>query len=223
MPTEICFVHVPKAAGTSVRADAARVLAPLTEIHSGRNLVCYTSAARPDVILTLIGHAARDGDYVTLASYKERHPNCFAVAFSRNPYDRLVSAFFYLASGGMTDEDRQDGQRYVVPYAGDFQRFVHEQFRAGQPLRIFEQVHMRPQVAWLCHRGRRLMVDYLGHAERVADDYRRLNALLGLDLGTPAHENRSAHGPWSDYYDRELRTLVYQAYRNDFEVLGYAG
>ncbi|HEC05394.1 MAG TPA: hypothetical protein ENJ12_00950, partial [Thiolapillus brandeum] len=110
--------------------------------------------------IPVIGHDIRQPDYVSLARYKaDMDPDCFAFAFVRNPWDRLVSTFFYLKKGGDNEDDRKDAEKYL-PYE-DFRTFVLEAFRGRE---IFEQLHLRPQYTWLSD-GDRLVVDSVGRFE----------------------------------------------------------
>jgi hypothetical protein len=218
---EICFVHVPKTGGHSLLADGVAALGRVEIATEGQNYFNYRVIQRPDLTLTYIGHDARLNNYMTIARYKKQHPNCFAFAFARNPYDRLVSAFHYLSKGGMNEADRYDSAMYVRAYEGDFRRFVFHALAGPEPLRIFQQIHLRPQLDWLCDEAGRIVIDYLGRFESMESAYGELGCRLGIALPPPSHENKSEHLHYENYYDESLRALVARAYRADFERLGY--
>jgi hypothetical protein len=218
---EVCFVHVPKSGGHSLVADGITALGGAEVAIKGQNYLTYRFKQRPDLIVTYIGHEGRLTNYMTIARYKRQRPHCFAFAFARNPYDRLVSAFHYLSKGGMNEEDQRDSVEYVREYEGDFRRFVLHALAGPEPPRIFRQIHLRPQVDWLCDESGRIVVDYLGHSESIASGYEELERRLGVTLPVPSHKNTSDHGHYETYYDERLRALVAQAYRDDFERLGY--
>lgn len=73
--SQCIFIHIPKTAGTSVA-------------------------------LTLFGHGSR---HVPWFRYQQANPvkyrRYFKFAFVRNPWDRLVSSYFYLQKGGMSEAD----------------------------------------------------------------------------------------------------------------------
>ena len=218
---EICFVHVPKTGGHSLLADGFTALGGVEVATEGPNYLTYRVKQRPGMTVTYIGHNDRVDNYMTLARYKQQHPQCFAFAFARNPYDRLVSAFHYLTKGGINEHDQRDSVEYVRGYQGDFRRFVMGALAGPEPPKIFRQIHLRPQVDWLCDESGRLLVDYLGHVESIASAYGEIGRLLGVALSAPSRANKSHHSHYETYYDDAMRTLVARAYHADFERLGY--
>jgi hypothetical protein len=218
---EVCFVHVPKTGGHSLLAAAVAALGRVEIASAGQNYFNYRVTHRPDLTLTYIGHEGRLNNYMTIARYKKQHPNCFAFAFTRNPYDRLVSAFHYLSKGGMNEADRYDSAMYLRAYEGDFRRFVLHALGGPEPPRIFQQIHLRPQLDWLCDEAGRIVIDYLGRFESMESAYGELGCRLGIALPPPSHENKSEHLHYENYYDESMRALVARAYRADFERLGY--
>lgn len=219
---EICFVHVPKTGGNSLSVDIVAALGAVEVMTEGPNFVTYRVPQRPDLRVTYIGHNGRLDNYMTVARYKKQHPGCFAFALARNPYDRLVSAFHYLSQGGLNEEDLRDGVEYLGPYEGDFRRFVQDALSEPATPKIFQQIHLRPQVDWLCDEHGRVVVDYLGQSESMESIYEELGQRLGIAPPIPSRMNTSDHAHYETYYDDDLRALVARAYRADFEHLGYS-
>ena len=218
---DICFIHVPKTGGNSLLVDSVAVLGSVKVATEGPNFVSYCVVERPDLALTYIGHNCRVNNYMTIALYKKQHPDCFAFAVARNPYDRLVSAFHYLTKGGMNKWDRLEGIYYLGASRGDFRRFVLNAFEGPERPKIFRQMHLRPQVDWLCDETGRVMVDCLGRFESIHSVYEELGHRTGVPLPAPSHVNKSQHARYDAYYDETLRSLVARAYQADFERLGY--
>jgi chondroitin 4-sulfotransferase 11 len=218
---EICFVHVPKTGGISLLVDGVTALGGVEVVTQGPNFTTYRATKRPDLLVTHIGHDGRVRNYMTIAQYKQQHAECFAFGFARNPYDRLVSAFHYVSKGGINEADRRDSIEYLASYHGDFRRFVLDALAGPQPPRIFRQIHLRPQVDWLCDETGRVVVDCLGHFESMDLAYAELARKIGVALPAPSHVNKSKHANYETYYDESLRAVVARAYRADFDQLGY--
>jgi hypothetical protein len=131
-------------------------------------------------------------------------------AFSRNPYDRVVSCFFYLKQGGRNAVDRRDRQKYVG--SATFQQFVIHALRYASE----GQTHLRPQTHWIPDG-----VDFLGRVESFQEDFDRLCDVLGRKRVRLPHENKTKHGYYKKYYTPAMAKVVEKVYVKDFETLGY--
>jgi hypothetical protein len=217
--SDVCFVHVPKAAGKSV-------IATVLGIGRGRVASCgpnFQSFRFPNVpfTITIIGHNARVPDYMTLQRHRSRTNHCFAVACVRNPYDRLLSAFYYLAKGGEHGYDRSDAQQYVLRYGEDFDRFVKDELDVETP-GIFKQIHCRPQTDWLCGANGDLLTDMLCRYETLSEDLSVFASRIGVTLGNIPHLNAGPSRRREQSYSPATRSIVARAYRADFVRLGYS-
>ena len=188
---ELVFVHVPKTGGISM----------------------LRALRHHDI--TILGHDIRKPDFVSLADYKATHPDCYAFAFVRNPWDRVVSAFFYLSRGGMSQADQLDNERYLQ--GRDFGTFVREAF---QNTDIFQQTHFRPQHQWLGD-GKQLVVDAVAGFENLAYNFARYFMMFGLPPVLIPHDNQGEHEHFSTYYDRETWDIVGRAYASDVRLFQY--
>src|SRR4051812_26075861 len=93
---DLCFMHVPKTAGISWLNMIVESLGEREAVIDGVNQVIHRYKDRP-LQFTQIGHERRIPGCMTLQQYRrERVGPSFVVAFVRNPFDRLVSAFHYL-------------------------------------------------------------------------------------------------------------------------------
>ncbi len=117
--------------------------------------------------------------------------NEYTVAVVRNPYDRFVSAYFYLFNGGLNDKDKADSERYIKGL--EFVDFT----RQATP-DIFNQIHFRPQHEWIDG------VDAIMRFEDLPKDLPRLNT--------------SQHRHWQYYYRGKTKEWVYELYKKDFDL-----
>ncbi|MBV1928444.1 MAG: sulfotransferase family protein [Gammaproteobacteria bacterium] len=92
------FIHVPKAAGTSINRAIY-----------GRTLGHYRAAEIEDKFPSL-------------------YSDCFTFSFVRNPWDRLYSAYKFAKSGGTESMGVANPRRYRIPEFECFERFVFEWF-----------------------------------------------------------------------------------------------
>ena len=47
------------------------------------------------------------------SDWSKDYPDYFSFAFTRNPWDRFVSSFFYLEQGGMFEYDQKNYDKYI--------------------------------------------------------------------------------------------------------------
>ncbi len=135
------FIHVPKTAGSSV-AQA------------------------------LFGQNSR---HVPYFEYQRANPGkfrrFFKFAFVRNPWDRLVSTYFFLQAGGLNEQDRIWSEKHLSEYRdfGDFVRgWVSER-------NILSWVHFHPQSYFLLDEAGALMAsDHHHYASYYDSDTREI-------------------------------------------------
>ena len=190
------FTHVPKTAGKSMLAKFG--LPMLARDYDGA--LEYVEQA--------YGHQ-RLADLC-------QHPafGYFKFAFVRNPWDRLVSAFFYLDAGGCNGFDQALRQKHLARYSGDFSAFVHE-----LDLHV-DVLHFRPQCDWLCDTEGRLLTDFIGRHETLHEDFTTVAERLKLGPELPCL-NASCHRPYREYYDHDTRMIVRHVYRRDIDTFSY--
>ncbi len=180
------FIHIPKAAGTSV--------------------------AR-----TLFG---RDSRHVPYFEYERTNPRkfrrYFKFAFVRNPWDRLVSAFFFLRAGGMSAQERAWGAEHLDPFT-DFDSFVRGWVNEDN---IWTWPHFVPQHHFICDKELRIKVDFVGRVENLQQDFAYVANRLRCDRRLE-RTNASAHDHYSAYYNDDTRDIVRRVYARDAEIFGY--
>lgn len=180
------FIHIPKTAGTSVA-------------------------------LTLFGQGSR---HVPWFRYQQANPKkyrkYFKFAFVRNPWDRLVSSYFYLKKGGMSEADVQWAEKNLARY-GDFKSFVRDWVNEDN---IYKWVHFLPQHHFICDKDGSVMVDFVGRMESMDRDFAYVADRLGCDK-VLAKVNAGSHQQYASYYDEETRQIVRRVYSRDIELFGY--
>jgi hypothetical protein len=182
------FIHIPKCAGVAVNR-------------------------------TIFGNLA--GGHTTLEEYLNIfEPKCIASYFKftivRNPWDRLVSAFFFLKSGGMNGEDRT-GFRRQLGDISDFRGFVRSWVNRKN---IWKWHQFRPQYHYMLDKRDKVHLDFIAFLENIDDDFAHIVGAIGLDKILPK-SNKSEHSQYTSYYDKETADIVSRVYAEDIKVLGY--
>ena len=187
----VIFVHVPKTGGNSI-----------TNSIFGSNGTGHDPISRYKIF-----------DEAKFTSY-------FSFAFTRNPWDRFVSAYFYLKKGGIGLYDSEFYKNYLQHFDG-FEDFVHElrdkSFRAA----ILKWTHFKPQTHFLCIEGE-IRVDFLGAYENLYNDYELLLKTLDISEKKQLEQiNYSHRNHYKSYYSDASKRIIGEIYESDIEILKY--
>lgn len=136
--------------------------------------------------------------------------SAFKFCFSRNPYSRAVSLYFFSRKRGWIAEEMS------------FLEFCRKIDDGVDDIGLFNVKDLslcNPQSRWL----RGVRPDFVGRVENFDDDLRQLFQLLDLNLpGTVTARNLTEHSPYMEYYCQESRDIVERYYKEDFERFGYS-
>lgn len=185
------FIHIPKCAGVSL---------------------CKS----------LFGNLA--GSHLSVARYqliynKEEFDAYFKFTFVRNPWDRLVSAYFFLKRGGFEEKDKIWAKKNLSKYT-DFDSFVHAWVNKKN---IQKWNHFKPQYRWICEPGSNIpKVDFIGYFENIEKDYSFVKSKIGSNSKLK-HYNRSARNKkdYREYYTEATKEIVADVYKEDIRLFGY--
>jgi hypothetical protein len=159
------------------------------------------------------GHAsAKDHmDYLG-EDYKEY----FSFAITRNPWDRLVSSFFYLQKGGSQGKYDLKMEKKLSKFKS-FEDFIC----ADSGLDSFlDEVHFKPQYAML-YEGGECLVDFVGKYEELQQSFDFVCEKLNLKKTTLAHKNKSTHEHYSNCYNDHTIKIVADKYSKDIRKYNY--
>ncbi|MCH1931723.1 sulfotransferase family protein [Shewanella sp. A25] len=187
---EIYFIHIPKAAGMSV-----------VDVLYGEKK----------------SHHATAFDYLKQDEIKFKGKPSFSI--SRNPYERLYSAYNYLKSGGMNIIDKVWWDIYLSKYE-DFEDFV---VSGGLEKAIQDKAeHFRPQYEFIYDDSDNLLCDFVGKLESVSDVESFLCEKLGREVFL-SKRNVVNHREVNikNVYSESMLFVVNRLYEKDFKLLGY--
>ena len=139
----------------------------------------------------------------------DRFQRFFKFAFVRNPFDRAVSQYVYMAQ-------RPDLRRFLGMREGaSFSRYL-------ELIPRVKHVQWEPQRSFLVDPVTGdVLVDFIGRFERFASDARSVFQRLGVAADSVPHVNRSDRKPYREYYAGDDRAKVEAMYGSDLEFLGY--
>lgn len=141
--------------------------------------------------------------------------NSFKFAYVRNPWDRLVSAYFYRVQGG--NGSMEDRKRAEI-YPDTFQVFC-EQIHRFQSLE--NESMFICQKDWITDGESNQIIDFVGRVENIQDDFNLIcDSLNRAHIELP-HINQSTHKSYRDIYNETTRKLVASAYQKDIDYFKY--
>ena len=182
------FIHVPKCAGVSINRALFGCLG-----GGHRTLNDYLLIFEPKAVI----------DY-------------FKFTIVRNPWDRLVSAYFFLKGGGLNENDRNWYNRELCEFSS-FDDFVKGWLNKEN---IWKWYHFMPQYHFILDRQRRVSLDFVGFIENIKDDFMFIAKRIGATSSLP-QSNEGSHGSYMTYYTTELCDIVADVYEEDIKLLGY--
>jgi hypothetical protein len=196
------FVHIPKAAGTSV-------MKTLQEIN-GNNKKWLAKTKHE----TLAGFNANISDRFSLKDrILSRSPKgYFTFGFVRNPWDRMSSFYrFLVEKRPMPEIDTVENFKDFLRQAEDGVEWIQELYS------------MKPQLEYFTLADGRLKIDFLGHFEHLTEDFNSVTDMLGLSAVSLVHQNRSTNSD-KDYrksYDDEMVEIVSKRFSEEIVLFGY--
>lgn len=190
----IVFIHIPKAAGTSI------------------NLALYGR---------FMGHV-RASEIDRWASAEVAALPSFAV--TRNPWDRLVSAYRFARRGagvgGASPAQVWRPQQYRGPEFESFATFVTD-WLANRDIRRLDYA-FQPQSLFVCDEKRTVLVDHIGRLEDLRPTYDFIQQHVGA---VPRIDQTNRSGDAVDYrrfYTSQLVDAVGRIYAEDVGKFGYS-
>jgi chondroitin 4-sulfotransferase 11 len=156
----------------------------------------------------------------------------FKFAMVRNPWDRIVSRYFYSMELDieiervMKNEKSTDAVKAervaelkltanTFKETGSFKEFISQLALGSVGKYRRNHILFRDQSWWLDDR-----LDFIGRFENYNEDVKFICDTLDIPF-KDVHLNKSTHDHYSAYYDQETIDLVADIYKKDIEVLGY--
>ena len=198
---QFVFVHVRKAAGTSLRHILEQVSL------AKNNQLWYKMLSRNGFKVDYHKHSFRK--HSALIEAEKSMPegvfeNYFKFAFVRNPWDRLVSEFEYIKT-------QNTHSRYKKLSQMTFEQYIEFQGKRAS-------AH---QFNVLSNKKGELGLDYVGKFERLDESLVYISEKINLDCSQIPHINKIKRQPFQSYYNDATAERVSELWVKDIEVFDY--
>jgi hypothetical protein len=204
------FIHVPKAAGTSVHG----ALSHLDVFHSVRH-GDGPARERRAIECGLPAAAAAFTQHTTAKTAiqvlgPEAYGSYYRFCFVRNPWDVAVSWFHYRFYNPQIDGHPE------ASAAGSFDAYVRRVLAGKDGARFVGLQH-----PYVTDDAGRLAMTFVGRHESLTEDFAKVVGDLNLEALPLDHLNQSHHAPWVSLYSRETFAIVAALVTRDAELFGY--
>ena len=136
----------------------------------------------------------RHGTYEECISKFPNYKNYFSFAFVRNPWDMMLSFYFF----------KRNIARYKIDKNTSFKNFLES------PI-----LNQRSYIKGFSRNS------FVGRFENLQNDFDIVCDKIGILRQQLPHKNKSNHKHYTEYYDDETRKIVAEKYAKDIEHFGY--
>ncbi|MCC6912525.1 MAG: sulfotransferase family 2 domain-containing protein [Rhodospirillaceae bacterium] len=204
------FIHVPKAAGTSVHGALSH-LDIFHGVRRGDAAARETCAAAHDLpagVAAFTQHTTAGAAIQVLG--REVYESYYTFCFVRNPWDVAVSWFHYRLYNPQIDGHAEAGA------AGAFEDYVRKVLAGPDGAR-----RVGLQYPYVTDAEGSLAMTFVGRHESLAGDFAAVTAALDLETLPLDHFNQSYHAPWPSLYTPETFAIVAGLVARDAALFGY--
>ena len=232
---KVLFLHVPKTAGTSIKAalkDSKNILTENNKIIQNSN---FFHAHHLNVMNFKMSNSLR----FRLILGKENWDKLWKVAFVRNPWDRYVSNWKWLTRKESLYPKKGWSARGWKGQDGDisFEDFVRQIELCYTDSKVLhdynhDKWHLRNQIEHLCDPDGKIMVDHVARYENLEEEFYLICKKAEEEFSLP-YLNHTGHYSgedkvyeplkehYSKYYNEELKQIVSDRCVADIEAFNY--
>ena len=191
------YIRVTKTASTSFLKTFGQNGYPL-KLVGDRNII-------PEIRLPNRHHLP--SKYIAQAVGQETFDSYLKIAFSRNPWDRMLTSYLM----------GKNYQRSAV-FGKTFDGWLKEYEPMDPDLpALGKPKHSHPMPVFSFARG----ADFIGRFENLNEDFKKVCNLLGIPELKLLHLNRRKHKHYTEYYNDERKEIVAKEYAKDIQYFGY--
>lgn len=139
----------------------------------------------------------------------------FSFTFVRNPYDKVVSSFFYWSNKG--------ADRFLT-WKKKYSTF-HDFLMYYQYSTKVEKFHFDyTNFDYITNNDGEVIVDFVGKFDNIENEFIKVQKMCGIKdekIKRLPKLNSSNHSDWRLYYTDELASIVYEKWEKDFTYFGF--
>lgn len=215
---KIIFVHIPKCAGTSVEKFLG--MANITNLFSYKPIKATTlkydkSKFSKEELFNFENVTPQHLTAVELRKILD--PDVFNSFYKfsvvRNPYDRLVSEYYYI---------HETPSEKTKPFRGEgFDVFLETVFKLPEEeqLALFDG-HLQLQSNYIVDKDDKILVDEVFKIEDITACEKKLQSIVGTERTLP-HSRPTTENEVMKLLSKEQKNFIYSKYEKDFVLLGY--
>ena len=145
---------------------------------------------------------------------EEKWNTYFKFCFVRNPYDRIVSGFFYIQQL-KPPSFLKDYEKTFIP----FNEYIKNPEKNNY---VANHIYI-PQTFHIIDENNKIAMDFIGKYENLENDFIIILKKLNFEIiHTPQIVNKSNHSDYLNYIkDKETIDIIDLFYEKDFELLNY--
>ena len=187
------FIHIPKCAGNAVQQSLFR------EVVFGHQTIRQYQIALP----------------------KTLYEKTWKFTVTRNPWERIVSAWRFLEAGGFHEHDADYFAENLSQYP-TFDHFVND-WLVFQDLDQCGCAHFKTQLHYIRDFRGRVAMDYIVKLSDLASEYSHIREKVGGSELIVNNQTMGENVNWRSFYDTsETLENVSRVYAEDIRVLDYA-
>lgn len=203
------YVHIPKTGGSSIN----HLLLPIK--HERKHLIGnYRSRFQP----MEWGLQHLRASYILGELGYEIFNKFFKFSFVRNPWDKLVSQYFYTSA-----VVRHELREWVgITIDSTFEEYITKLYNSN-PL-VLTHPHWAHQHEFLYDLKGNQMVNFIGKFENFQEDYNQICDILKIERTELPQINKSSprkEKHYTEFYNDKTRKMVETIYKKDIEIFQY--
>ena len=188
--------------------------------HKHKFIFIHIPKCAGNTIKSSLGIPQFPGDHSKISDKKYlKNINYFKFCFTRNPWDRMLSAYKYLKLGGIGrfNRGRPSDDKYCKIINTKYKPF-YSFVSSGEWV---DWMHFQSQYTYCLNSSEIFCMDFIGKIENTQQDFDTICDKIGIPRQKLPHKNTTNHKHYTEYYDDETKQIVAEKYAKDIKYFGY--